>query len=318
ADSVLFAAAFCIPLVRLLIAADKKSFQLCLVIWPMLIGGMIANGRRLVWVEISIVAVIVLLMTPWTPVKRALVRVMVLMLPFTPVYFAVGWNSNSAIFKPVKTFRSITDSNTDRSSATRDIENYNLIHTLKMHSFVPMGFGHEYHEMVMADDISQAFPQYRFIPHNSVLGLWAFAGVLGFTGIWMMLGVAVYFAARSYRMTRNVDYQTAALCCIGTIFIYLMQAYGDMGLVNWNGVFLVTPALVVAGKLAVATGAFPSTRPFPVTAAAAVPALTTVTAITAVTAVTPEPVPNLGPPAAMTIISESPGPPLGPEPRTLP
>lgn len=263
ADSMLFATAFCIPLIRLLIAADKKSLQLCLVVWPLLIGGMVANGRRLVWVEIAQVAVIVLLMTPWTPVKRMLVRGLIILAPFMPVYLAAGWNSDSGIFKPVKTVRSILDSKSDRSSETRDIENFNLIVTLKANSIVPMGFGHEYIEMVQADDISQYFPQYRFIPHNSVLGLWAFAGVLGFTCIWMMLGVAAFMAARAFRMTRNVDYQTAALSCIGAIFIYLQQAYGDMGLVNWIGVFLVTPAMVVAGKLAVATGAFPSTKPRP-------------------------------------------------------
>ena len=263
ADSMLFATAFSIPLIRLLIAADKKSFQLCMLVWPLLIGGMIANGRRLVWVQVSIVAIIVLLMTPWTPVKRMLVRALVIMAPLAPIYLAAGWNSGSAIFKPVKTFRSIADSKSDRSSETRDIENFNLIVTLKAGSFIPMGFGHEYIEQVQADDISQYFAQYRFIPHNSVLGLWAFAGVLGFTGIWMMLGVAVFCAARAYRMTRNVDHQTAALACIGTIFIYLMHCYGDMGLVNWIGVFLVAPAMVVAGKLAVATGAFPSTRSRP-------------------------------------------------------
>jgi O-antigen ligase len=214
-------------------------------------------------VEVTIVAVIVLLMTPWTPVKRMLVRALIIMAPIMPVYMAAGWSSGSGIFKPVKTVRSIIDSKSDRSSETRDIENFNLIVTLKANSFVPMGFGHEYIEMVVADDISQFFAQYRYIPHNSVLGLWAFAGVLGFTGIWMMLGVAVFMAARAFRMTRNIDHQTAALACIGTIFCYLMQAYGDMGLVNWNGVFLIASSMVVAGKLAVATGAFPSTRPRP-------------------------------------------------------
>jgi O-antigen ligase len=233
---------------------------------------MIANGRRLVWVEVSIVAIIVLLMTPWTPVKRALVRGLVLLMPVMPVYIAAGWNSDSGIFKPVKTLRSIADSKSDRSTETRDIENFNLIYTLKEHSIVPLGFGHEYTEMVQADDISQYFAQYRFIPHNSVLGLWAFAGVLGFTGLWMMIGVAVFFAARAYRMTRDVDHQTAALSCIGAIFCYLMQAYGDMGLVNWIGVFLLAPAMVVAGKLAVATGAYPSTRQVAASAPVPLPA----------------------------------------------
>ncbi|HVE86487.1 MAG TPA: hypothetical protein VND93_26705, partial [Myxococcales bacterium] len=94
-DSMLFATAFCIPMSRLLIAADRKSLQLCLLVMPVLIGGMIANGRRLVWVEVAQVAVIILLMTPWTPIKRGLVRGLMIMAPIAPLYLAAGWNSSS-------------------------------------------------------------------------------------------------------------------------------------------------------------------------------------------------------------------------------
>ena len=323
-DSMLFATAFSIPLVRLLIKADRKSGQMCLLVMPVLIAGMICNGRRLVWVEVTISAIIVLLMTPWTPLKRALVRGLVVMLPFMPVYLAAGWNSGSAIFKPVKTFRSIADSKSDRSTETRDIENFNLIYTLKSHSIIPLGFGHEYIELVQADDISQFFQQYRYIPHNSVLGLWAFAGTLGFTGLWMVIGITVLMAARAYRKTRDVDYQTAALCCITTVFVYLMQAYGDMGLVSWIGVFIIAPAMVVAGKLAVATGAFPSKQAVPVAAlAGAAPAAQPVPVVTY--APQPKTVIGLPPqapqtrtiiapaPLARTIIAPSPLEPPDPE-----
>ncbi len=322
ADSLLFATAYSIPLARLLIAADKKSLKLCLMVLPVLTAGMIANNRRLVWVEVTIGVVIVLMMTPWTPLKRALVRGLVLIMPLMPVYLAAGWNSGSAIFKPVKTFRSIADSKSDRSTETRDIENFNLIWTLKHYSFVPMGFGHEYIELVQADDISQFFPQYRFIPHNSVLALWAFAGVLGFTGIWMVLGVAVFMAARAYRKTRDVDHQTAALSCIVAVFIYLMQAYGDMGLVNWNGVFIIASAMVVAGKLAIATGAYPSRRGYAVAVAAPapqpVPVVTYASQPRTTIAPLPQPVTVLAPlPQPVTVMASYPQPvtSFGPPPR---
>lgn len=317
ADSLLFATAFSIPVARLLIAANKKSLQLCLLVLPVLTAGMIANGRRLVWVEVTIAAVIVLMMTPWTPIKRAMVRGLVLLLPVMPVYLAAGWNSGSAIFKPVKTFRSIADSKSDRSTETRDIENFNLIFTLKQNSIIPLGFGHEYTELVQADDISQFFQQYRYIPHNSVLGLWAFAGVLGFTGVWLVIGVAVFMAARAYRRTRDVDHQTAALSCITAIFIYLMQAYGDMGLVNWNGVFIISSVMVVAGKLAIATGAYPSRRPLPVMAPALLPAAVSVVSYApqprTVIAPLPQPATVIAPlPQAPTVIA------MAPEPVTAP
>jgi hypothetical protein len=44
------------------------------------------------------------------------------------------------------------------------------------------------------------------------------------------------------------------------VIIYMVQAYGDMGVVSWVGVFIVAPSVVLAGKLAVATGAWPQPR----------------------------------------------------------
>jgi hypothetical protein len=48
--------------------------------------------------------------------------------------------------------------------------------------------------------------------------------------------------------------RAAALVCFGTVLIYLVQCWGDLGLGTWIGVFTVAPALAIAGKIAVAAG----------------------------------------------------------------
>ena len=50
------------------------------------------------------------------------------------------------------TLRSMGSSE-DSSTQTRDIENFNLIHTLKQHPVLGSGFGHEYIELVQADRV---------------------------------------------------------------------------------------------------------------------------------------------------------------------
>jgi len=55
---------------------------------------------------------------------------MQVLLPLVAVYAAAGWNSTSGVFKPVAMVRSVS-SQEDSSSKTRDIENFNLIQTLK-------------------------------------------------------------------------------------------------------------------------------------------------------------------------------------------
>ena len=117
------------------------------------------------------------------------------------------------------------------------------------------GFGHPFNEVVTLPDIS-FFKEYRYMPHNSVIGLWAFCGPFGFTGLVLALVVAVYLAARSYQVARSADERTAAFMVIGVVVIYLMHCWGDIGFSERRSIFLVGPALAMAGQLAVSTGAW--------------------------------------------------------------
>jgi hypothetical protein len=49
-----------------------------------------------------------------------------------------------------------------------------------------------------------------------------------------------------------------ALTTVSILVVYLVYCYGDLGLGTWTSVFTVAPALAIASKLAVATGAWPS------------------------------------------------------------
>jgi O-antigen ligase len=184
-------------------------------------------------------------------------RAGVIAVPLLIVYGAVGWTSSSRAFKPVGIVRSLIAPRTDWSTAMRDIENFNLLWTLRDHPLMGSGFGHEYVEKVKAVDISSIFPQYRYVPHNSVLGLLAFGGVVGLSGVFLTLVVAVFLAVRAHRFARSPADRAAALAVISTVVVYLIQCYGDMGFQSWTGVFTLAPALAVAARLAPATGAWP-------------------------------------------------------------
>jgi O-antigen ligase len=234
------------------------SWLLCLVGVPIAMLGMIINNRRLAYVELAASLIAILCIVPWTAPKRALARGAILLLPAALAYAFVGWSSNSSVFRPVQIARSVISSEKDRSTQTRDIENFNLYWTLKQDPVLGQGFGHEYAEVSHADDISVIFQQYRFVPHNSLLGLWAFGGLLGFTAIWMPLVVAVYLARRSYARAQRPEDRTAALVVISTVIVFCVQAYGDMGMQSWEGAVLVGVSLAVVGKLAVSVGAWPA------------------------------------------------------------
>jgi hypothetical protein len=258
ADSMLYAGAFCLVISLVFERLDKRRALCALLVLPLLAAGMIANHRRIVWVEVAAGLAALYALTPVTRLTRSLARAAVLATPLAIVYVAVGWGSASGVFQPVELLRSVVDSQADASTAWRDWENYNLFFTLRQGPLLGTGYGHGYIEIVKLPDISQAYALYRFIPHNSILGLWAYGGFVGFTALWTMLVVGVFLAVRASRYATKAADRTAAITATVMIVVYLVHCYGDMGLGTWTSVFTVAPALAVASRLASSTGAWPA------------------------------------------------------------
>jgi hypothetical protein len=257
ADSMLFANAFVMVVMIFFERPNRRNLLLAALTLPIIIWGMIANNRRLAWVELSVALIVMYFVTPMTRLKRRLAQSIVISLPVIAIYIAVGWNHPTGVFGPVKIARSVIDSKSDSSTLWRDLENYNLYYTLRQNPLVGVGLGHEYIEQIHLPTISDAYKLYLYAPHNSILGLLAYGGMLGFAGIWMILPIGVFFSMLNYRYARTPQERTAALTCVGILITYMAHCYGDMGLGTWNSVFTVGAALALTGKQAVACGAWP-------------------------------------------------------------
>lgn len=257
-DSMLFAGAFALIVVLLLERVDERRWLLGGLLLPLLAAGMIANHRRVVWVELGAALLVIYALTPPSSFKRALARTGIVTSPLLLIYVVVGWGSTRSVFGPVQVVRSVVDSQADLSTAWRDWENYNLFYTLRQNPLFGTGYGHGYIEVVKLPDISQVYQIYRFVPHNSILGLWAYGGLVGFSALWMMLVVGLFLSVRSARFATRRAHRAAAIAATAAVVVYLVHCYGDMGLGTWTSVFTVAPALAAASQLAVATGAWPA------------------------------------------------------------
>jgi hypothetical protein len=255
ADSMLFAGAFCLVVALRFQGVDGR-YALAL---PLLVGGMIANNRRIVWVELVAGLAVVYALSPRTPAKRAARRLVLRVLPIALLYCAAGWGSGTGIFAPVHVLRSVVDSKVDGSTEWRDWENYDMCYTVRHNPLLGTGYGHGYEDGgVVLPKLTSVYVLERYAPHNSILGLWVYGGLVGFTALWTMLVVAVFFAARAARYATVPIDCTAAIAAVAAILIYVVHCYGDMGLGTWTSVCTAGPALAFAGHLAVATGAWPS------------------------------------------------------------
>jgi hypothetical protein len=150
--------------------------------------------------------------------------------------------------------RSVVDAQTDSSSFWRELENFDLIATVRLHPLFGTGYGHPYEEVIELPQVTYALE--RYAPHNSLLGLWAYLGVFSYTGLTLLWVAGVYFAMRAYYIATDASHRAAAMLCFGAVLAYLIQSWGDIGLGSWTGIFIVAPALASAGKLAKATGAW--------------------------------------------------------------
>jgi hypothetical protein len=244
-DSVNFAGAFAVLLNRAFEERSKAALRSLAILTPLIVIGVYMNNRRMAFVSMAAsVVVAVLLMKPGKAKKRIAVIAMVLA-PVVGGYVAVGRNSDSPFFALAKAIGTVTSSS-DSSSETRDIENYNLYVTLKQAIPAGTGFGNMYVEAVAAEDISGGHALYRYIPHNSVLWLVSVGGILVFHLIWLPNAMLAYLGYRVHRNARAASERVAGLTCLSALFIFMFQAWGDMGI---NG---YTPGLIFAGAYALA------------------------------------------------------------------
>ncbi|NMO13973.1 O-antigen ligase domain-containing protein [Pyxidicoccus fallax] len=223
-----------------------------------IVPGMIFNDRRLAYVSLGGCLMAAYLINPWTPLKRFITRVLPFFVPIIVVYLAIGWNRSGGVWGPAETIRSLIDGQGGEGNLDyRDLENLNMIATWDQFPILGTGYGHEFLEPYPLPDISFVFPTYRFHPHNSLLGLLAFGGLIGYTGVWMYIAGTVYFAVRAYHRSTVSEYRSAALVIVGVLASYVNQVFGDMGIISYICTFLVAMCVAMAGKLATTTGAWP-------------------------------------------------------------
>jgi len=251
----LFACAIVILVSLLMHKATPRALRLFLLCAPVIVWAIVVNNRRTAWVQIPLVFVTVFFAMPDNPVKRKIKKLILYTSPLTAVYMVVGWRSEAAIFKPVSSVRSVIEPAPDVSTLTRDIENYCLAKTIGSAPIFGLGYGHQFFQIIQLP--AMPHPLEPWLPHNSLLGLWFASGFVGYTMITLFWTAGVYYGVRAYRLATSAMDRAIALVCFGSVLIYMVQCYADLGLGVLTAVYMVAPSIAIVGQLAIATGAWP-------------------------------------------------------------
>jgi hypothetical protein len=258
-DSMTFLFSIVVALAPLLERPSPRLLARAALIVTVVGIGMYYNDRRLAYVSLFGCLATLYFMQPRTRVKRRLTVVLLALSPLLVGYVTAGWNSSAGVFSPVQTLRSIVEGqHAEGEMDYRDIENWDLIMTWRKRPLLGTGYGHVFEEPIKLPNIAAVFPTYGFHPHNSLLGMLAFGGVVGFTGLWLYLAVTSFLAARAYRHTAEPRYREAALVVLCMVLTYANQCFGDIGTVSWLCTFHMAVYVAYTGKLAVAVGAWPA------------------------------------------------------------
>jgi O-antigen ligase len=120
------------------------------------------------------------------------------------LYLAFFWNSDGMLGIPAQKVHSaiaaVSGTTDYNSNIYRASENINLWSTI-IRNPLGTGFGKPFELDVPMENIEHIFPNWRYLPHNMVLGLWMSLGTLAFavylTVICGMLGAASFSAKQS-------------------------------------------------------------------------------------------------------------------------
>ncbi|MBX3231224.1 MAG: hypothetical protein KIT84_09805 [Labilithrix sp.] len=255
-DSVLFVMGILIVVLHAFEQRTKRTIYRAIGISAFLLLAMAFNNRRLAFVSLAIAPAAIYIALKPSKRKRRVTTALAIGIPLLLGYVLVGSeiNSPSPLLKPAKLVMSVLEQK-DTSSQSRDIENENLIYTLRENVLVPTGFGSEYQYSPNNPpvDLTDVFVNYRLIAHNGVLWLWSLGGVVGFTVLWLIFPITGTLALRAYRSAPTALERSAALTSFGSVAVCIVQIWGDQGANGYMTPVTIAVSYAIATRLAMRT-----------------------------------------------------------------
>jgi hypothetical protein len=217
------------------------------------------NQRRLAWISLAMGILVVAALMPRVKQMRR-IKYLAVIVPIVALYVAVGWGRTERIFKPLQSFATITTEE-DASTKARNAENLGLIATSNASGMLlGTGWGRPYVEVSDKYSIARLFPLWQYIPHNSILGVLAYTGVLGFCGYWLAFPTAMLLNARMARMAQSPLAREIGLIGAAQLVVCANQFYGDMGIYFIKPIYMMSLSYALALRLPIFVGVWPDAR----------------------------------------------------------
>lgn len=251
-DSMIWVVGTLVVVTWACINGGRMRWIMTVLVVACLFYAIVLNTRRIAWVELGLSLPLIYMLIGAGPLRSRINKWLLRAAPLLVIYVVAGLGSDAGMFAPVHALLT-TGSNYDPSSLTRQEEARNLLHTLVDigNPILGTGWGRPYDKAESYwSNYDAAWVLTLYTPHNAILGLAAFSGLVGVLGIWGVVPMGAYLAARGWWGSTEPVPRTAAMVAIGSLAAYSVHCYGDIGLESFQGCLIFGAALGAAGKVA--------------------------------------------------------------------
>jgi uncharacterized membrane protein YfcA len=221
------------------------------LVGPVVLYAMVLNNRRLVWIELALACAVLYVLLPPGRLRRRANVILPMLAPLVLIYVVIGADREGSIFAPARAITS-AGSNENASSLARQEEIRNLLHTLIRdgNPLFGTGWGVPYEKLTSVyANFESRWVLFLYTPHNSLLGVAVYSGLVGMCGLWSVVPVAAFLATRGYRAgTGSID-RAAALGAVSILPAYSVQCFGDIGLQSFTCGLILGMVIAVAGRV---------------------------------------------------------------------
>jgi len=259
-DSVLWVVTAMIVVVNWLNNRDVMAKLGAFLGMPVLILAIHFNNRRLAWMSLFLCLIVLYFLMPKSKPKNRLRKVARMIVPVVATYVMVGWGRTEPIFKPVAAFSTVSEAS-DNSTKARNVENLSLIATASFGSLTGTGWGHRYIELSNRYSIAHATELWPYVPHNSILGLFAYTGFLGVMGFWMIFPTAMLLHARTVVVSSHPMIRGVGLLGVLSLVVALNQLFGDMGIFEKSNMYMIGMSMGAAMRVPIEAEAWTTRSP---------------------------------------------------------
>lgn len=208
---------------------------------PIVAVVMLENRRRVGMLAlIAALVVVVALAIRFEPkIRKRVIVISAAASVLFAIFAAAEWNANDGlagqVVRPLRTtLTGQVDQRDYLSNLYRANENANIIATYQTNRLIGVGFGLPMQIVFPLADISQQYPLWNYIPHNSVLWIGMRMGILGMAAFWALIAMIILEGVRTLRSAEDRLLRGVAAFALAAVVAELIAGYGDVQLENYR------------------------------------------------------------------------------------